>query len=387
MTQAPEREPSRPPTRRGPQARVDAWLARFESALKARDIEAAAALFATESYWRDLVRSPGTSRPSRAAAGVADLLGDTLESTDPSGFATEEPPDEADGVITAWIGFETGVGRGRGLLRLIEEDGEDKAFTLLTTLYELKGHEEPRGTHRPMGAEHGANKERQTWKEKQQEEAETLGSTTQPYVLVVGGGQGGIALGARLRQLGVPSLVIDKHPRPGDQWRNRYKSLCLHDPVWYDHLPYLKFPDNWPVFAPKDKIGDWLESYTKIMEVPYWSSTTATSASYSEEAGEWTVEVEREGKPLTLRPKQLVLRDRACPASRTSPRCPATDIFKGDHAPLLGPPGPGRLPGQEGAWSSAATTRPSTSAARCGRTTSTSRWCSARRPTSSRATA
>ena len=151
-------------------------------------------------------------------------------------------------------------------------------MTLLTTLYELKGHEEPRGTHRPMGAEHGANKDRTTWKEKQQQEAESLGSTTQPYVLVIGGGQGGIALGARLRQLGVPSLVIDKHPRPGDQWRSRYKSLCLHDPVWYDHLPYLKFPDNWPVFAPKDKIGDWLESYTKVMEVPYWSSTTATSA-------------------------------------------------------------------------------------------------------------
>ena len=106
-----------------------------------------------------------------------------------------------------------------------------------------------------MGAEHGANKERQTWLERQQEEAETLGSTTQPYVLVVGGGQAGIGLGARLRQLGIPSLVIDKHGRPGDQWRSRYKSLCLHDPVWYDHMPYLKFPDNWPVFSPKDKIG------------------------------------------------------------------------------------------------------------------------------------
>src|SRR3712207_8085639 len=56
-----------------------------------------------------------------------------------------------------------------------------------------------------------------------------------------------------------PALVIDKHARPGDQWRSRYKSLCLHDPVWYDHLPYLKFPDTWPVFSPKDKIGDWLD--------------------------------------------------------------------------------------------------------------------------------
>ncbi len=68
-------------------------------------------------------------------------------------------------------------------------------------------------------------------------------------MLIIGGGQGGIALGARLRQLDVPTIIIDKRSRPGDQWRSRYKSLCLHDPVWYDPRPYLKFPDNWPVFA------------------------------------------------------------------------------------------------------------------------------------------
>ena len=99
---------------------------------------------------------------------------------------------------------------------------------------------------------------------------------------MVGGGQGGIALGARLRQLGVPAIVVDKYERPGDQWRQRYKSLCLHDPVWYDHLPYMPFPQNWPVFAPKDKIGDWLEFYTRVMEVPYWSKTTCLSASFDD---------------------------------------------------------------------------------------------------------
>ena len=71
---------------------------------------------------------------------------------------------------------------------------------------------------------------------------------------------------------------MDKHGRPGDQWRSRYKSLCLHDPVWYDHLPYLKFPDNWPVFSPKDKIADWLESYTKIMELNYWAAHRGEAA-------------------------------------------------------------------------------------------------------------
>ena len=329
-----------------PQARVDAWLASFESALKGRDIEAAAGLFATESYWRDLVSFTWNITTVEGRDGVSELLTGTLENTDPSGFATEEPPDEADGVVTAWITFETGVGRGRGLLRLKEEDGEDRAWTLLTTLHELKGHEEPRQDRRPMGAEHGANKERQTWLERQQQEAESLGSTTQPYVLVVGGGQAGIGLGARLRQLGIPSLVIDKHGRPGDQWRSRYKSLCLHDPVWYDHMPYLKFPDNWPVFSPKDKIGDWLESYTRVMEIPYWSSTTATSASYNKEKGEWTVEVERDGKPLTLKPKELVLAT-GMSGKPNIPDLPGTDVFRGDQHHSSAHPGPDAYAGKK----------------------------------------
>jgi putative flavoprotein involved in K+ transport len=321
-----------------PQTRVDAWLSGFEDALRARDVDRAAGMFAATSFWRDLIAFSWNLTTVENHAGVAELLGATLEHTDPGGFVTSEPPDETEGVTTAWIEFETAVGRGRGLLRLVDEDGP-KAWTLLTTLHELKGHEEPRRQRRPMGARHGATKERTTWLEQRQQEAQSLGSTTQPYVLVVGGGQGGIALGARLRQLGVPSLVIDKHGRPGDQWRSRYKSLCLHDPVWYDHLPYLKFPDNWPVFSPKDKIADWLEHYTEVMEVPYWSSTTATSASYSEKTGEWTVEVERDGRPVTLRPKQLVLAT-GMSGKPNVPVLPGQDVFRGDQHHSSAHPGP-----------------------------------------------
>jgi putative flavoprotein involved in K+ transport len=302
-------------------------------------------MFATESYWRDLVAFTWNLKTVESRGGVADLLGATLESVAPSGFATEEPAEEADGVVTAWFRFETAVGRGRGLVRLVCEDGEDRAWTFLTTLTELKGHEEPVRVRRPKGVRHGASKARTTWAEERRREAEDLGSATQPYVLVVGGGQGGIALGARLRQLGVPALVIDKHARPGDQWRKRYKSLCLHDPVWYDHLPYLKFPDTWPVFAPKDKIGDWLESYVRVMEVPYWSGTTAVSASYSEEAGEWTVEVEREGKPLTLRVKHVVLAT-GMSGKPNVPDVPGTDVFRGDVHHSSAHPGPDAYAGK-----------------------------------------
>jgi putative flavoprotein involved in K+ transport len=327
---------------RDPQTRVDAWLASFEDALVARDVERASSLFASTCFWRDLVAFSWNITTVENRDGVADLLQQRLADTDPTGFATSEPPTEADGLTTAWITFETAVGRGRGLLRL----KDDEAWTLLTTLYELKGHEEPLGHGRPMGAEHGATRERVTWLEKQQAEDAAMGVTTQPFVLVIGGGQGGIALGARLRQLGVPALVIDTHARPGDQWRGRYKSLCLHDPVWYDHLPYLKFPDNWPVFAPKDKIGDWLEFYTRVMEVPYWSSTTARSASYSEETGEWTVEIDRDGQPMTLRPQHLVLAT-GMSGKPSIPSFPGMEIFRGDQHHSSQHPGPDAYAGKK----------------------------------------
>ncbi len=320
-------------------ARGEAWLAAFGAALAARDVETAAGMFATGSFWRDIVAFTWNITTVEGRDGIRDLLAANLERVDPTGFVPSEPATEDGGVVTLWFTFETAVGRGDGLLRLVEEDGADRAWTLLTTLQELKGYEEPRGTRRVKGAEHGARKDRTTWKERREEEAESLGTTTQPYVLVIGGGQGGIALGARLRQLGVPSLVIDKHPRPGDQWRGRYKSLCLHDPVWYDHLPYVKFPDNWPVFAPKDKIADWLESYVRVMEVPYWSSTEAKSATWSEEAGHWTVEVEREGQPLTLRPTQLVFATGMSGKPRV-PEIPGTDVFAGDVHHSSRHPGP-----------------------------------------------
>jgi putative flavoprotein involved in K+ transport len=329
-----------------PTQRAERWLYDFEEALRARDVPRAAGMFAATSFWRDLVSFSWNITTVENPEGVAELLTETLERTDPTSFALEEPADEADGVTTAWLVFETAVGRGRGLLRIVEEDGDPRAWTFLTTLYELKGFEEPRGPARPMGAEHGANKERRTWLERREQEEADLGVGVQPYVLVIGGGQGGVALGARLRQLGVPALVIDKHERPGDQWRGRYKSLCLHDPVWYDHLPYLKFPDNWPVFSPKDKIGDWLESYVKVMEVPYWGSTVATNATYSPDKDEWTVEVERNGKALTLRPKHVVLAT-GMSGKPNIPVIPGQDAFRGDQQHSSAHPGPDAYAGRK----------------------------------------
>src|SRR5437879_421959 len=318
------------------------WLADFERALTARDIDAAAALFVEDCYWRDLVAFTWNIITIEGPEGVSEMLAQTLDRVQPSGFATTDELGDAGADNESWIKFETSVGRGIGHLRL----KDDRAWTLLTTLNDLKGHEEPEHDRRPRGTEHGAVPNRETWLEQRRREAEELGRAIQPYVVIVGGGQGGIALGARLRQVGVPTIIVDRNPRPGDSWRNRYKSLCLHDPVWYDHLPYIDFPPNWPVFSPKDKIADWLEMYTRVMELNYWSSTECKSASYDETAREWTVVIEREGVEMTLRPKQLVLAT-GMSGKPSLPKIDGMDVFKGDQHHSSEHPGPDAYSGKK----------------------------------------
>jgi putative flavoprotein involved in K+ transport len=205
-------------------------------------------------------------------------------------------------MLEAWFAFETTASRGKGHVRL--KDG--LGYTLLTTMAELKGFEERKGPTRDNGITHGAFRGRITWSEQRAKEERELGYSKQPYCVIIGGGQGGIALGARLRQLNVPTIILEKNSRAGDSWRNRYRSLVLHDPVWYDHLPYLPFPEHWPVFTPKDKMGDWLEMYVKVMELNYWASSECFKASYDDSTKRWAVHVRRNGEDIVLRPHQLV---------------------------------------------------------------------------------
>lgn len=92
---------------------------------------------------------------------------------------------------------------------------------------------------------------------------------------------------------GVNTLIVDRNDRVGDNWRRRYHHLVLHDPVWYDHLPYLNFPPQWPVFTPKDKLAQWFQSYADLMELNVWTKTALTEASWDEAEKRWTVHIER----------------------------------------------------------------------------------------------
>jgi len=284
-----------------PATEASAWLASFSLHLADRDFDATLELFAEDCYWRDLVAFTWNVKTVEGKSAIKDMLTATLGPTAPTGFMLRSASGQS-GNIEGWFDFETKAGCGQGIFRL--EDG--KCRTILTTLQTIRGHEEAIGATRKMGVRHGADRDRQTWPELRAIEDAELGTTRQPYCLIVGGGQGGIMLGARLKQLGVPFIIVEKNRQPGDSWRNRYRSLVLHDPVWYDHLPYIPFPAHWPVFTPKDKMGDWLEMYVKVMELNYWTGTEAVSASYDKTDKRWTVNLMRDGTAASLRPAQLI---------------------------------------------------------------------------------
>jgi len=258
---------------------AEQWLQRFSTALEHGDVAAAADLFEPDGYWRDLVAFTWTLHTSEGRPAIRETLARSLAGASPATWEVVGESPARDGTL---FRFTTRLGRGIGHVRL----REGRAWTLLTALRELKGHEEPAGPRRAHYVSPGK-------------------VSAEPYVLIVGGGQGGIALGARLKRLGVPALIVEKNARAGDSWRKRYKSLCLHDPVWYDHLPYIPFPDHWPVFSPKDRIADWLEMYTRVMELDYWTSTECIQARPVQ--GRWEVNVIRNGTPITLRPTHVVL--------------------------------------------------------------------------------
>jgi len=139
---------------------------------------------------------------------------------------------------------------------------------------------------------------------------------------------------ARLKVLGVDALIVDRNDRVGDNWRKRYKSLVLHDPIWYDHLPIINFPSSWPVFTPKDKLAAWFESYASNLELNVWTKTEIKSNSWDESKKTWTVTVERTNpdgskEERTFHPHH-VIQATGHSGKMNFPNIKGMDNFKGD---------------------------------------------------------
>jgi putative flavoprotein involved in K+ transport len=301
----------KPPGERARDAAVQ-WLGRFETALTAGDLSGLAALFASECHYRDMLAFSWTIRPFLGAEAIADFLAAAQKATQARSFALAEgrtPPRVVRRlgieVHEAIFRFETETGRGFGVVRLPTATPA-QAWVLMTSLDELKRHEERIGPRRPSGDAYSRNFGGLNWLD-QRNKARAY-DDRDPEVLVVGGGQNGLAVAACLGQLDIDTLVVDKLPRIGDNWRVRYHSLALHNQIQVNHLPYMPFPPTWPKYIPKDMLGNWLEMYAEAMQLNCWSNTEFAGGSYDDATGRWTARLRMaDGTERVMHPRHIIL--------------------------------------------------------------------------------
>ena len=291
------------------------WLNAFESAIAAKDMSAVDRLFISDSHWRDLVAFTWGVSTFNGHREINSAFQKFFLPANPKNIHLSlhrTPPRwvQRAGVdtIEAIFCFETDTGRGSGVLRLVSNPDAKgyAAWVLLTTLDEIKGHEEQIDERRPRGEEWSGGFGAENWTDFRTRQIAY--EDREPAVVVVGGSQCGLGIAASLGVLGVDTLVIDKNERVGDAWRKRYHNLVLHNEVFVDHMPYMPFPTNYPVYIPKDKIANWLEFYADTMELNVWSSAEFTGASYDKRDERWRLNIRRaDGSERILHPRHVVM--------------------------------------------------------------------------------
>jgi putative flavoprotein involved in K+ transport len=295
---------------------AESWLAQLEAALTAPGRACLKRLFHADSHWRDVLALTWRIKTVSGSDAISRDLAIHASGARPTGFkidqhrtAPRKVTRAGTDTIEAIFRFETAEARGSGILRLTPDanDGTTfKAWTLLTALDEIKGHEERLGRLRSEGKAYSRDFRGPNWLDLRKAAAEYR--DRDPAVLVVGGGQAGLSIAARLTQLGVDTLIVDREACIGDNWRNRYHALVLHNQVHVNHLPYMPFPPNWPTYIPKDKLAGWFEAYVESMELNYWTATEFESGSYDEKAQRWSVALRQaDGAKREMHPRHVVM--------------------------------------------------------------------------------
>ncbi|MGJ3260638.1 MAG: NAD(P)-binding domain-containing protein [Rhodospirillales bacterium] len=313
---------------------VTMWLTRFEAALGAGDSAALVDMFLPESYWRDMLAFTWAITPHEGWADIVDGLCHAQSRVNARNFEIAQDRKAprrlhrlGRDVIEAIFSFETDAGRCHGVLRLPSDD-TGKAWVFSSSLTEIKGHEEPIGDRRPAGSAYSRNFGGANWSDLRAQEQAF--EDREPAVLIMGGSQFGVTLAARLRLLGVDTLVVERTPRIGDVWRNRYHSLALHNQVDKNHFPYIPFPPNWPRYISKDMLANFIEFYASAMECNVWTGSELAAGDFDDDAGIWNVTVRRPGgEERVLHPKHLVMAN-GVSGNKVMPDVPGLGDFEGE---------------------------------------------------------
>ena len=289
------------------------WIAELEATLSRRDFASVGRMMHADGYWRDLLTFGWDFKSLHGVVEIVSWLSAAYDGNAARDFRVEGEPTlgsilDHEETLEVFFEFDTRIARGRGFVRLVVDGGGDglKAATVLTAMRELKGFPEAIGRRRFRDDVRARSRSLENWRDRRRMAGDF--SKRDPDVIVIGAGQSGLMAAARLKQLDIPALVVDRSERLGDVWRKRYRTLTLHNETCMNHFPYMPFPENWPVYLPKDKVADWLEFYAESMELDVWLKTTFIGGRYDNESRTWSVRLRRaDGSVREMRPRHLIM--------------------------------------------------------------------------------
>ena len=294
---------------------VDNWLKSFNESIlqqknKDESIKILSNLFFEDSHWRDILALTWKIQTVSGKSKIIEDLYNNFLDVSAKDFQIDQertPPREVirggKSVIEVILKFNTKFGECEGIVRLYEDHEEQrqfKAWSFLTALSELNNSNN-KELEKYQNTLEGPN-----WLDKRNKDR--LFNNREPEVIVVGSGQAGLSIAARLKQQDIDTLIVDKNERVGDNWRNRYHSLKLHNQTHVNHLPYMPFPSTWPTYIPKDKLAGWFEYYVESMELNVWTNTRFIGAEYKEDKKYWNVKLKLpDGIIKVMKPKHIVM--------------------------------------------------------------------------------
>jgi cation diffusion facilitator CzcD-associated flavoprotein CzcO len=293
---------------------AEAWFVAFAEALQQGNHGRVTSMMHPDGYWRDLLTFGWIFKSVHGIDAIGAWLSAAVAPNAAYDFSMEGEPaigaiGEYSPTLEFFFTFETDIALGRGFIRLVEDSNEAeslRAFTVLTAMRELKACPEATGRRRPREDMRASSGELENWLDRRKLACQF--SDKDPEVIIIGGGQSGLMLAARLGQLNVPTLVVEQTDRIGDVWRNRYRSLKLHNEICMNHFAYMPFPDTWPVYIPKDKLANWLAFYAESMEVNVWTKTTFLGAEYDNSQKRWTARLQMaDGAIRIMQPSHVVM--------------------------------------------------------------------------------
>lgn len=119
-------------------------------------------------------------------------------------------------------------------------------------------------------------------------------SSEEDSITIIGAGQAGLATGYYLQKFGLEFTMLADDERVGDSWRDRWDSLRLFTPAFYNSLPGLEFPADDPEHLPgKDEVADYLETYAEEFDLPVELNTRVTGVRRNNEVFVLTTEAGR----------------------------------------------------------------------------------------------